>query len=307
MTDAKSDFVANFQIHERPIRGRVARMGVGSLSPILNRHDYPPNLARILGEAVTLAAVLGSSLKFDGRLLVQAEGDGPVSMLVGEYRTGGGMRGYARFEADRWKHLDKVNKGAAPHMPQLFGAMGRLAVIIVQDNPAAQPYQGVVPLGKGTLSECAEDYFRQSEQIPTRIKLAVGEYGENGDEAGWVSGGMMVQKIAGDDARGDTDEAWREADALFQTISDAELIDPNLGADALLYRLFHEQGVRMEDERPLSDQCTCNEDRLVSTLQSLPDGELHDLVEADGSLSIDCQFCNRHYAVPIEKVTGKVN
>lgn len=307
MADTKSDFVANFQIEERPIRGRVARMGAGSLSPILNRHDYPPNLARVLGEAVTLAAVLGSSLKFEGRLLIQAEGDGPVSMMVGEYSTTGGMRGYARFESDRWAHLDKVNKGAAPHMPQLFGAMGRLGVIIIQDNPASQPYQGVVPLSKGTLSECAEDYFRQSEQIPTRIKLAVGEYGENGDEPVWVSGGMMVQKIAGDEFRGDTDDAWREADALFQTVSDAELVDPNLGADSLLYQLFHEQGVRMEERRPLDDQCTCNVERLLNTLTSLPDDELRDLVEPDGTLSIDCQFCNRHYAVPIEDVTGPAN
>jgi molecular chaperone Hsp33 len=303
----QSDFVANFQIDGRPVRGRAARLATGTVSPILHRHDYPDSLARILGEAVTLAAVLGSSLKFEGRLLVQAEGDGPVSMLVGEYRSDGGMRGYAKFDADRWAHLEKVNKGGAPHMPQLFGAAGRLALIIVQDNPAVQPYQGVVPLMKATMAECAEDYFEKSEQIPTRIKLAVAELDVAGEASEWVSGGMMVQRIAADDARGETDEAWREAEALFHTLSDAELVDPDLPMPDLLFRLFHEQGVRLEDATRLSDRCTCNKARLIETLKSMPDNELRELAEGDGDLSIDCQFCNRHYSIAIKAVTGAVN
>lgn len=302
-TKLDGDFVANFQIDQRPIRGRVSRMGAMSLSPILYRHDYPNSLARILGEAVTLAAVLGSSLKFEGRLLVQAEGDGPVSMLVGEYRSGGGVRGYAKYDADAWAHLEKVNKGGAPHMPQLFGPAGRLALIIVQDRPATQPYQGVVPLLKATLAECAEDYFAQSEQIPTRIKLSMAELEKVGEPSVWVSAGMMVQRIAADKARGETDEAWREAEALFQTLTPAELVDPDLPVNDLLYRLFHEQGVRIEDAIELADECTCNQERLVSTLTSLPDEELRDMVEEDGTLAIDCQFCGRHYAIGIDEVT----
>jgi molecular chaperone Hsp33 len=282
-------------------------MGPASISPILHRHDYPDNLARILGEAVMLAALVGSSLKFEGRLLVQAEGDGPVKMLVGEYRSDGGVRGYARFDADAWAHLDKLNKGAAPHMPQLFGPTGRLGLIIIQDNPAIQPYQGIVPLVKGTLAECAEDYFDQSEQVPTRIRLSLAEFERPGDPALWVSGGMMIQRIAGDEARGDTEEAWDEAQALFATITDAELADPDLPMEQLLFRLFHEQGVRMEPPQVLDDRCTCNEERLIATLQNMPDDGLRDLVEDDGNLSIDCQFCGRHYTVPIKKVTGASN
>lgn len=304
---SQSDFVANFQIDQRPVRGRAARLGAISLSPIIHRHDYPASLARILGEAVTLSAILGSSLKFDGRLLVQAEGDGPVSMLVGEYRSDGSVRGYAKYDAQAWAHLEKVNKGGAPHMPQLFGPSGRLGLIIVQDNPATQPYQGVVPLMKATLAECAEDYFAQSEQIPTRIKLAVGELDRMGEPPLWVSGGMMLQRIASDTARGDTDEAWREADALFQTLTDSELIDTNLPVPDLLYRLFHEQGVRIEDAIDLVDRCTCNKERLIGTLQSLPDDQLREMVEADGTLAIDCQFCARHYTVPIDDVTKAVS
>lgn len=299
-----SDFVANFQINERPVRGRAVRMGVGSASPILHRHNYPDSLARILGETITLAAIVGASLKFDGRLLVQAEGDGPVSMLVGEYRSDGGVRGYARFDAERWAHLDKVNKGGAPHMPQLFGPNGRLGLIIIQDNPAVQPYQGIVPLQKGTLAECAEDYFNMSEQIPTRIKLAVAELERKGEASEWITGGMMVQKIAADDSRGDTEDAWREAEALFGTLTDNELADPDLPMEQLLYRLFHEQGVRVEDATRLADECTCNQERLQTTLEQMPDESLREMVEDDGTLSIDCQFCNRHYTIPIEAVTG---
>jgi len=307
MVMTSSDFVANFQIENRPVRGRAVRMGPASVSPILHRHEYPDNLARILGEAITLAALVGSSLKFDGRLLVQAEGDGPVTMLVGEYRSDGGLRGYARFDKDAWDHLEKLNKGAAPHMPQLFGPSGRLGLIIIQDNPAIQPYQGIVPLVKGTLAECAEDYFAQSEQVPTRIRLSVAEFERPGDPTLWVSGGMMIQRIAADEARGETEEAWDEAQALFGTITDGELADPDLPMEQLLYRLFHEQGVRMEPPVTLEDRCTCNEERLISTLQAMSDEALRELVEEDGTLSIDCQFCGRHYTVPIEEVTGASN
>ncbi|MEZ5968470.1 MAG: Hsp33 family molecular chaperone HslO [Hyphomonas sp.] len=300
-----SDFVANFQIDQRPVRGRAVRMGPQSISPIVHRHDYPENLARILGEAVTLASLVGSSLKFDGRLLVQAEGDGPVKMLVGEYRTDGGVRGYARFDAEAWDNLDRINRGAAPHMPQLFGPSGRLALIIIQDNPAIQPYQGIVPLVKGTLAECAEDYFAQSEQVPTRIALSVAEFDRPGDPALWVSGGMMIQRIASDEFRGDTEEAWNEAQALFATITHAELADPELPMEKLLFRLFHEQGVRLEPPVELDDRCTCNEERLIATLKQMPDESLRDMTEPDGTLSVDCQFCSRHYTIPIGAVTGK--
>lgn len=304
---AVTDFVTNFQIVDRPVRGRAVRMGEGSLSGILNRHDYPKNLARILGEAVTLAALVGASLKFEGRLLVQAEGDGPVTMLVGEYRSDGGVRGYARFDEEAWAHLEKVNKGAPPHMPQLFGPNGRLGLIIVQDDPSVQPYQGIVPLVKGTLMECAEDYFAMSEQVPTLIKLSVAELEKPGEPPVWVSGGMMVQRIAADTARGETEEAWREAEALFATLTDAELADAELAMQDLLYRLFHEQGVTMETPQGLDDRCTCNQERLVETLLTMPDDSLREIVEPDGTLAIDCQFCNRHYSIPISDVTGNTN
>lgn len=303
LTTLSGDFTASFQIEDRPIRGRAVRMGAGSIAPILSRHDYPQHLARILGEAVTLSALVGASLKFKGRLLVQAEGDGPVRLMVGEYTTSGSVRGYARYDAGAWANLDRLNRGEAPHMPQLFGPAGRLGLILIQDNPAIQPYQGIVPLEKATLGQCAEDYYTMSEQVPSRIRLSVNQT----DAGDWVAGGMMVQRIAGDAARGDTSEAWREAEALFGTLTGGELADPALPMPDLLFRLFHEQGVRMESGLAVADQCTCNEDRLIATLRNMPDASLRELVEPDGNLAIDCQFCARHYKIDIDRVTGPVN
>lgn len=301
------DLVANFQMEAKPVRGRIARLGKESLAPIIDRHAYPDELARIVGEAVTLAALIGSSIKFDGRLLVQAEGRGAVTMLVGEYSTEtGGLRGYARYDKNAWDKLERINKGGRPHMPQLFGT-GALGIIIVHSDPSMKPYQGVVPLSKATLAECAEDYFNQSEQVPSRVALSVAEHTIAGEGSSWRSGGMLLQQIAGDDTRGNTDAAWEEARALFATLTDAELADPSLSSPDLLYRLFHEGGVRMEVATDLVDQCTCSRERLENTLKSMPDDQLRDMVEADGMLVADCQFCSRVYRIPLESVTDPVN
>ncbi len=302
-TPQMDDFVATFQLEGKPLRGRIVRLGKGSLAPILVRHEYPRELARILGEAVTLASLVGSSLKFDGRLLVQAEGDGPVSMLVGEYSTSGALRAYAKYDRTAWDNLMRINKGGRPHMPQLFGS-GALALIMIRDDAPTQLYQGVVPLAKATLAECAEDYFLQSEQVPTKVALSVAEHSLAGHAASWRSGGMMLQRIAADDTRGDTGEVWDEARALFGTLTDAELADPDLSAETLLYRLFHETGVRSEVTTDLRDECTCNEDRLRATLKQMPDSQLIDMAEEDGTLGIDCQFCARHYDIHIADVTN---
>ena len=298
------DFVAGFSPQGLPVRGRVIRLSEQTIAPILNRHAYPDHLAEILGEAVMLSALVGSGMKFDGKVLAQAEGDGPVSMLVGEYTKAGGLRGYARHEPERWAWLSKVNKGDKPHMPQLFGATGRLGLIIVYANTDMKPYQGIVPLMKGSLAQCAQDYFRKSEQVETLLRMAVAK-----DEHGqWRAGGMMIQKIAGDVARGDTDEGWREAEALFSTLTEEELIDPALPAPDLVYRLFHEGGVAMEsDVQVLDDVCTCSRERLVGTLQGMADESLREMVEPDGTLQIDCQFCSRAYTIPIDEVTSAAN
>ena len=306
MTDIANktdDLVAAFQLEGKPLRGRIARLGNQSIAEILGRHKYPPELARLLGEAITLAALVGSSLKFDGRLLVQAEGDGPISMLVAEYSTNGAMRAYAKYDAERWENLQRINKGDRPHMPQLFGK-GALALIMISNDPGMKPYQGVVPLVKGTLAECAEIYFMQSEQVPTKVALSVAEHSIGSGEAKWRSGGMLLQRIAGDDARGHNDDVWDEARALFATLTDGELADPDLPAEDLLYRLFHESGVRFDVTKVLRDECTCSEERLRGTLSSMPAEQLLEMAEGDGALGIDCQFCARHYDIPVADIVG---
>ncbi|MEO1641774.1 MAG: Hsp33 family molecular chaperone HslO [Pseudomonadota bacterium] len=300
----QNDFVAGFAPQGLPVRGRVIQLGRETLTPILKRHAYPDHLAEILGEALMLAALVGSGMKFEGKVLAQAEGDGPVSMLVGDYSKSGALRAYAKHEPERWAWLNKVNKGEKPHMPQLFGPMGRLGLIILHDNPDMQPYQGIVPLAKGSLSQCAQDYFIRSEQVETRLRMFVHK-----DDAGdWHGGGMMIQKIAGDESRGDTEEGWRQAEAYFSTLSDGELVDPGLPTQELLYRLFHEVGVTMdEDPQMLVDQCSCSRERLVGTLEGMADESLRDMVEPDGTLKVDCQFCSRQYVIGIDEVTQAVS
>ena len=298
------DMVAAYEIDGRPVRGRIARLGADTIDPILKRHDYHPELARLLGEALILAGLIGEALKFDGRLLVQAEGDGPISMLVAEHTSDGHIRGYARTNRPLWDALMEETGGRRPEIPYLFGPKGVLGLIIVHSDPSMRPYQGVVPLSRPTLSGCAEEYFERSEQVPSRIALGVGEMTVSDEAPGWRGGGLLLQRVAGDDARGDTTDAWETASALFTTVTDRELIDPALPPDRLLFRLFHEEGVRLEAEKPLTDACSCNEERLRETLQGLSDDGLRELVDPDGTLSINCQFCNRHYAIPIADVTG---
>jgi molecular chaperone Hsp33 len=295
------DFVAAFQIEDAPVRGRIARLGDGTLDPILKRHDYPRWAANLLGEAVTLAVLVSASLKFDGKVVVQAEGDGPVSLLVAEARSDGGVRGYLRRDQAKWDRLERINRGARPHIPQVIGK-GVMGIILVPDDPDQQPYQGIVPLDGATLADCAQMYFAQSEQIPTRVRIAVGEISELGGTKRWRAGGALLQQVAPDDARGDTEDAWNTARTLFDTITDVELADPDLSSGQLLFRLFHEQGVRLEPPHRLNDNCTCSEERLLKTLRAMPKERVAELAEDDGKISADCQFCGRVYRFAADAV-----
>lgn len=292
---------AAFQLDGQPVRGRIVRLGSETLDPILRRHDYPEPLARLLGEALLLSVLVGTSLKFDGKLLVQAEGRGPITMMVAEHASNGDLRGYARYDAAAWDALIE-REGPRPSVASVFGPKAVLGMIIIHDDPSMRPYQGVVPLTEATLSACAKEYFARSEQVPTDIALGVGELTVPGSPPVWQGGGIILQRVAADDVRGDTDEAWETARTLFGTVEDSELIDPRLPADRLLYRLFNEPGVRMETAYRVFDACSCNEDRLRQTLANMPDASLRELVEPDGTLSIDCQFCSRHYTIALSDV-----
>lgn len=290
MSDLPDNLVAPFSLDGAPVRGRIARLGEAVLDPILHRHAYPRPVAMLLGEALTLAALVGSLLKAEGRLVVQAQSKGLVPLLVAEH-SDGGLRGYARLAEGAAEKLARAHR-----MPpaELLGA-GHLVMTLDQGEEKAA-YQGVVALDGDTLAHCAENYFRVSEQTDTGIRLAVGEV-IGGDGSRWRAGGVLMQRLAGDSARGETVDDWPRASHLFATLSDAELIDPTLAADRLLYRLFHEEGVRMSAATPLEDRCTCDEERLTNVMAQFPSEELRDLIEPDGLLHARCQFCSRAYQI----------
>lgn len=291
------DQVAPFSMDGAPVRGRIARLGPASIDPILNRHAYPRPVALLLGEAVALAALVGSLLKTEGRLIVQAQGEGPLPLLVAEYRSDGSLRGYARMKPGVAEELSGHGRMAPDAL------LGAGALIMTLEQELGRPTnQGVVALGGETLAECAETYFRESEQTPTRVRLAVGELRGNGHA--WRAGGALIQRVAGDIARGDTQEDWSRAEHLFATLEDAEILDPGLGSGRVLYRLFHEEAVRMAETQALVDHCGCDRDRLAAVLQRFGPAELQEFVEPDGDIHAKCQFCGRDYRIAPDEVRG---
>jgi molecular chaperone Hsp33 len=285
------DLVAAFQIENRPSRGRVVRLGE-VVHEILTRHAYPEPAAELLGEACVLAALLGASLKFEGRLIVQAQGDGPVRYVVADYATSGGLRGYCRFDEAL---VLKAQEGfVRPGARSLLGQ--GLFTMTIDPEGGRDRYQGVVAIEGETLALCAEQYFAQSEQTPTRVRLAVGQ-SETPDGRRWRAGGMLVQNIAGDAARGETEEAWDRVEALFSTLGEDELVDPRATPEILLYRLFHEDGVRVFPARPLRAFCRCSEARVRDMLKTFPAEERLDMAEADGRIRVTCEYCSTTYAL----------
>ena len=287
---AADDMVAAFQIEGQPVRGRIVRLSA-AVDEVLTRHDYPEAVANLLGEACALAALVGASLKFEGRLIVQAQGSGPVAYVVADYDTAGQLRGYCRFDAAK---VAEASSGfLRPGAGSLLG--GGLFVMTVDQGASGERYQGVTPIEGETLALCAETYFAQSEQTPTRVRLAVGQTSAPGAPPRWRAGGLLLQNIAEDEARGPTAEAWTRAQAHFETLGEDELLDPALGSDRLLFRLFHEDGVRMFEPKPLTGFCRCSEQRILGMLRTFPPEERAEMVEADGRIRVTCEYCSRVY------------
>lgn len=290
------DLVAPFQIEAQPVRGRIVRLGP-AVDEILTRHAYPDVVANLLGEACALAALVGASLKFDGRLIVQAQGDGPVAFVVADYDTQGALRGYCRYDEAR---VAEVSGGfVRPGAKTLLG--DGLFIMTVDQGADMERYQGVTAIDGETLALCAETYFDQSEQTPTRVRLAVGQ-ADDGEGLRWRAGGLLIQNIAGDEARGSTEAPWRTAQALFETIGEDELIDPTIPPRTLLFRLFHEDGVRLFEPKPLRAFCRCTEERVVSMLRAFGPEDRAEMVEPDGRIRVTCEYCSRTYELAPETV-----
>ena len=293
------NLAAAFQIEGWPVRGRLVRLGE-AIDAILSAHAYPEPVAALLGEACALAALVGSSLKFEGRLIVQAQGDGPVRYVVADYDTEGFLRGYCRYDE---AEVAAASTGfARPGAKTLLGQ--GVFVMTLDRGPDFERTQGITPIEGESLSLAAEHYFEQSEQIPTKVRLAVGAVTtDTGTQ--WRAGGALIQLIAGDDARGSTEEVWDRTRALFHTLADDELVDPTITPQTLLFRLFHEDGVRLEDPRPLKAQCRCSADRIATVLASFAPEERADMVEPDGKIHVTCEYCARDYELePAEIASG---
>jgi len=288
--------VQPFHLHDKPVRGRLVRLGPLA-DALLTRHDGHPAVTALAGQALALTAGLASALKFRGSFSLQAKGDGPVSMLLADCTDGGALRGYARADAERLAAM--LAGDESPSASALLGT-GYLAFTCDQ-GPDMDRYQGIVAIEGDTLALCAEQYFAQSEQTPTRIRLAVGQ-ADSGKGAHWRAGGVLIQNIAGDDARGSTEEPWRRTEALFETLGEDELIDPLLPASKLLFRLFHEDGVRVFEAKPLRAFCRCSEDRIRNVLAAFDVGEQGDMIEPDGKIHVTCEYCSKVYRLAPEDV-----
>ena len=298
-TQTDWDHVLPFQLDALGVRGRLIRLGP-SLDAIIERHGYPLAVARPLAEAMVLCATLATSLKYDGIFTLQITGDGPIRLLVTDLTTDGAIRGYAQF--DSWKLAVALGAGNhdAPdgYVPKLFG-QGRLAFTVDQGRHTER-YQGVVPLEGATLADCAHTYFRQSEQLPTGIKITA-RRDERDGAAHWRASALMVQQMPEFDAgrtfvdQEQRDDDWRKAIILMASATETEMLDPGLPGTTLLYRLFHEDRPRQFERRAFEARCRCSRGRIDRVLRSIKREELADMRDSRGLVSVKCEFCSTEY------------
>jgi molecular chaperone Hsp33 len=295
----EEDTVRPFMLEQSALRGRLARLGP-AVDTILTRHDYPHIVGTQLGELLALAAVLSTALKFTGTFTLQTKGDGPVGLMVADVTSEGALRGYAQFDVDEVAELETAALAGRPSVPRILGA-GYLALTVDQGDHTER-YQGIVELTGASLADCIHHYFRQSQQIDVGIMLAAARLGGTaGEDAAWRCGALMVERLAeeggllgqGADAGGSEDD-WRTAVALMSSCTAAELLHPALPGDSLLYRLFHEGGVRVFERKQLAFGCRCSADRVSMVLRQLPEEDVRDLA-VDGEVVATCEFCNETY------------
>lgn len=309
---AWDDTVLPFQLDRTDIRGRVARLD-GVLDKVLAQHDYPPVIEALVAEMALLTALIGQTIKLRWKLSLQVRGDGPARLIATDYYgpTEDGaparIRAYASYDAER------LQLNADP-----FSQIGRgYFAILIDQGKGTTPYQGITPIAGGALSACAEAYFAQSEQLPTRFALSFGRSTLPGQSERWRAGGVMLQQMpkaspfaAKDEATGDQgllapadildgDEAenWNRANILLDTVDALELVGPKVQPTELLVRLFHEEGPRVFDAQPVEFGCTCSEDRVRQSLSIYSARDIGHMTTEEGTVTADCQFCGAHYVL----------
>jgi molecular chaperone Hsp33 len=318
--EGHDDIILPFAVEPLDIRGRVVRLGP-SIDTIIARHGYPDIVARVIGEAAALTAMLGASLKLEGRFQLQTKTDGIIDMVVVDFNAPDKLRATARFDKEKLEALDT----ATPSTGDLLGN-GYLGMTIDQGTDRSR-YQGVVALEGQGFEEAAHQYFRQSEQIPTQVRLAVAEQFEDGRHT-YRAGGLMIQFLPSSPERlrqadldpGDIpeghasndlstsseDDAWVEAKSLIATVEDHELIDPTVSSERLLYRLFHERGVRVFEGQHVHEECTCSHTRIMSMMRRFSPEDRRDMVGDNGRIGITCEFCSRFYDLDPAEVETEI-
>lgn len=307
------DIVLPFRTVRSGVIGRVVRLGP-AIDEILSHHAAPLAVSRTLGEAVALTAMLGTALKIDGKLTLQTKTDGVLDFLVVGYESPGRLRAYARYDKRRLGPDDEIGPA------ELLGE-GHLAITIDPGNDMDR-YQGIVALSGEGIGEAALSYFRQSEQLPSFLRLAVARHYAAGEDGApgrwqWRAGGLMIQHLAragGTEAAvhtseedeavlGETDDDWERTRILASTVEDHELLDPTLAPERLLYRLFHEEGVRAFPPAPIEAFCRCSRERVHAFMNSFGAEELADMREPDGTISVTCEFCTKTYRFAPDEIT----
>ena len=307
---AWDDTVLPFQLDRSDVRGRVARLD-GVLDQVLSQHNYPPEIEALVAEMALLTALIGQTIKLRWKLSLQVRGDGPARLIATDYyapsKEGeiGRIRAYASYDKDA------LIPGVDP-----FTEIGQgYFAILIDQGQGTQPYQGITPIAGGSLSACAEAYFAQSEQLPTRFSLAFGRSTLPGQPESWRAGGVMLQQmpkasphVTGEGGSGEdgllsaTDlldeeegENWTRANVLLDTVEQLELIGPSITPTDLLMRLFHEEQPRVYDAQPVKFGCSCSEDRVRQSLSIYSAKDIESMTTEDGRVTADCQFCGAHY------------
>jgi molecular chaperone Hsp33 len=306
---AWDDTVLPFQLDASGIRGRVARLD-GVLDQVLKQHAYPPVIEALVAETALLTAMIGHTIKDNWKLSLQVRGKGPARLIATDYYgpTAEGeparVRAYASYDADRLDH------DADP-----FSQIGEgYFAVMLDQGEGSVPYQGFTPISGGSLSACAETYFAQSEQIPTRFHVAFGQSAEPGRPARWRAGGVMLQHmpavggVAAEQGSGEggllthadilsgaDSDNWTRANLLLDTVETLEMIGPSVTQTELLVRLFHEEGPRVFDPQPVRFGCSCNEGKVRSTMSIYSQKDIAKMTTEAGVVTADCQFCGAHY------------
>ncbi len=306
---AWDDTVLPFQLDVSDMRGRVARLD-GVLDGILKQHDYPEKVEALVAEMALLTALIGQTVSLRWKLSLQVQSKGPVRMIATDYygpqKEGepARIRAYASFDRDRLTDgvpFDQVGEG--------------YFAIMIDQGEGTQPYQGITPLAGGSISACAEAYFAQSEQLPTRFSLSFGKSTEPGVGEHWRAGGIMLQHMpkaspfaassegtgeiltATDLVDGEEGENWGRVNILLDTVEDLELIGPSIAPTDLLVRLFHEENPRVYDAQQVQFGCTCSEERVRQSLSIYSAKDIEKMTTSEGQVTADCQFCGAHYVL----------